>query len=149
MKLSADFFTGNRRRLLDTLKEEEMVVLCSGWPVHQTGDADYPFHIDHNFYYMAGLVEGEITLALYKDKNGETHQALFIRKPDPLKEKWVGRVLRPQEAVEQSGVEAVFYLEQWESQDPKGQPLIPLWHRGPEVPFSTTLATINKLVRRT
>lgn len=115
MKLSADFFTGNRRRLLDTLKEEEMVVLCSGWPVHQTGDADYPFHIDHNFYYMAGLVEGEITLALYKDKNGETHQALFIRKPDPLKEKWVGRVLRPQEAVEQSGVEAVFYLEQWES----------------------------------
>lgn len=67
-----------------------------------------------NFFYLTGIERAGMILLLVKT-GSEEHATLFIQKPDPLFEKWNGKLMTAKEAKEVSGIDQVAYLEDFET----------------------------------
>ena len=97
------FHTGNRQKLYEQMKPHSLLVLFSGEEVRKTHDEYYPFFADRNFVYLTGITQKEAVLFALK---GDTavEERLYILPSDPMKERWTGRRLTPQEAEALSGI---------------------------------------------
>lgn len=111
MQLDAGFYQGNRARLAAALPVDSLVLITAGKPVHMSGDADYPFFANNNFYYLTGIREPEVVLVLNKAADGEVSEGLFIKEADPKLEKWVGKTITAEAAQLSSGITEVAYLQ--------------------------------------
>lgn len=99
-----EFHQGNRERMYRQMKNHSLLVLFSGMEVRKTNDEYYPFYTDRNFLYLTGLDSKEFVLLVRKDAKGQVQERLYILPPDPLKERWTGVRIRPEEAYERSGI---------------------------------------------
>ena len=100
------FFTRNRNKLYETLPDGALLVLWSGEEKHRSADEDFRFFANRNFVYLVGIAEPDCVL-LARRVRGEVLETLFVRDPDPEKEKWTGRRIPVKEATECSGVSDV------------------------------------------
>ncbi|WKY45482.1 Xaa-Pro peptidase family protein [Eubacteriaceae bacterium ES2] len=107
MALSKAFHQSRRLALGENLKEHDLALVFSGQEVMMSADANYPFRVNHNFYYLTGLEEASVMCVLYKNEHGELEETLYLNEVDPLKEKWEGRKLRSDEAVHLTGIHCV------------------------------------------
>ena len=73
------------------------------------GDENYPFTPNSNFFYLTGLDRPNQILFLVKTGTEKT-AALFIEHSDEEKAKWVGEVIKKDEAAQISGIEDVKYI---------------------------------------
>lgn len=96
-----------RKRLMESKQGPCMVVIFSGNAPMKSLDAEYPFYVDRNFYYLTGIERENMTLLLRKSHSGEYSESLFIEPYDELLAKWVGGRMRQDEAREISGIEAI------------------------------------------
>ena len=78
----------------------------------KSADEDFEFEVNKNFYYLTGINQENVILALVKREEPET--VLFIEKNDPVLSRWVGKKLEKAEAKEISGIEDVRYLDEFE-----------------------------------
>lgn len=101
--MNSDFFMDNRKRLIEKLPEESIVVLHSGYLRYKTGDESYPFTPNRNFYYLTGLDREKIILMLVKTNKTVTEK-LFIKDNDPVLSRWIGDKLNQEDARALSGV---------------------------------------------
>lgn len=115
MPLSTQFYKENRKTLSKALLPESLAVIYSGRAIQQSLDADYPFYVDNNFYYLTGIEDPDVTLIITKNAMGDVSETLFIDEADPLKEKWVGAKITSDEARRISGVENVCYNSEREA----------------------------------
>lgn len=102
----------NRKRFIDMLNENETAVFFSGTAPRKIGDEYYPFSPDRNFYYLTGIDEPGLILALSKTKGAE-EEILFISPPDTEEEKWTGAVLSETEAANISGIEHIYFSDRF------------------------------------
>ena len=111
--MEASFHRENRKTLLEAMPEHSAAVLFSGAAPRQSADAYYPFFCNRNFLYLTGVdFSGFI---LFLEKTGSmTKEILYILPPDLLKERWTGRRPTAQEAMEQSGITEIRYVESFE-----------------------------------
>ena len=93
-----------RKALYEKLKDNSIAILHSGFHQFKTADAEYPFVVNHNFYYMTGIDQADVTLVIGKFNN-QYKELLFIDEIDELMAKWVGRTLYKSEASEISGID--------------------------------------------
>ncbi len=107
-----EFVKSNRKKFLENLNEGEMAIFFNGTAPNSTADSHYPFRVDKNFFYFTGIKEEEFILTLGKIKGKEV-VTLFIKKPNPDLEKWVGRYLTKEMCIEISGIEKVKYLDEF------------------------------------
>ena len=49
--MKADFFKNNRKKLLEKIKDNSIVILFAGNAPKKTADEAYPFTPNRNFYY--------------------------------------------------------------------------------------------------
>ncbi len=63
-----DFFIGNRRRLRELFVGTAPILVTANGLLQRTGDINYPFTQDANFWYLSGLDIPDSMLLLYKDK---------------------------------------------------------------------------------
>lgn len=112
--MNKEFFTQNRKNLLNQIENNSMVVLFSGKAPKKSADEKYPFTTNRNFYYLTGIKEQDIMVLLSK-QNEEMKAQLFIKKADPVQEKWVGKTVSSEDAKMISGIENVSYIESFES----------------------------------
>ena len=111
--LNKDFFINNRNKLFNSMDDNSLLILFSGNAPKKSLDEQYPFSINRNFYYETGVNEENDILLLTKINN--TPRAyLFIARIDETKSKWVGKTLTINEAKEISGINNVFYLDQFD-----------------------------------
>ncbi|MFQ6999950.1 MAG: aminopeptidase P family protein [Clostridium sp.] len=75
----------------------------------KSGDENYPFTPNRNFYYFTGINEEGPILILSKIK-GIVNERLFIKEIDEERERWVGKSIRSNEAEEISAVKNIDYL---------------------------------------
>lgn len=104
------FYSGNRKRLFETIDDGTVVVLFSGHAPRKTQDELYPFYANRNFVYLTGLEQAQSVLVADK-LNGNVHELLFLLPPDAHAERWNGSRLKPNEATAISGVEDVRALD--------------------------------------
>ncbi|WKY48504.1 Xaa-Pro peptidase family protein [Eubacteriaceae bacterium ES3] len=112
MALSKVFHQSRRRALGEQLKENDLALVFSGREIMMSADANYPFRVNHNFYYLTGLEEALVLYVLFKNEHGELEESLYLNEVDPLKEKWEGRKLRADEAAHQTGIRDIKTYEQ-------------------------------------
>ena len=108
-----DFHKNNRSRIADGMKEGSLLLLFAGEAPKKSADAAYDFTPNRNFYYMTGIEEEHVILALRKTP-GKVEEILFIKRRDPVLVKWVGETISEEKAKEVSGVEEVRFLDTFE-----------------------------------
>ncbi|MBD5154546.1 MAG: M24 family metallopeptidase [Oscillibacter sp.] len=112
--MTSEFFTNNRKALLEKLEEGSAVLLYSGIAPVKSYDQDMcPFSVNRNFYYMTGIDTQNVWLLLIKAAV-RTVETLFIEEPDEYTIKWNGKMLTKEEATERSGIKSVCYMQDFE-----------------------------------
>ena len=112
--MSQEFYMETRKHLGEQLEEGSLTILFSGVAPKKSADEAYPFTTNRNFYYLCGIKEEGIALTL-KKVNGQVEASLFIKKADPVMEKWVGKTISKEEAESISGIKKVNYLDGFEN----------------------------------
>ena len=111
--LSVNFFKNNRKKLLESIENNSVLVLFSGKTLKKSLDQDYPFTINRNFYYETGIEEANDILLLCKH-NENCYEYLFINEIDEARARWVGRTLTKEESSSLSGINDIRYIEEFE-----------------------------------
>ena len=109
-------FARNRGKLIRLLDENSVVILHSNDQMVRCGDQYYPYRQSSDFFYLTGIEQEMSILLLCPDHNEKSKtEQLFIRKPDPKLETWEGRKLTLEEASLISGIESVYWLEDFKA----------------------------------
>lgn len=111
--MDQNFFIKKRHQFENLLPENALAVIKAGSEVIESLDENYKFSVNNNYYYLTGIDEPEGILVFTKNSNSAQCR-LFIRKPDPDKEKWFGRYMTIDTARSISGIETIYYLSDWE-----------------------------------
>ncbi|MBN1354886.1 aminopeptidase P N-terminal domain-containing protein [bacterium] len=96
-----EFFAGNRNRLLQRIPGNSAAVFFSADLKMRSGDSDYPFCQDENFYYFTGYEYPNACLIMVKYNDSRTKTYLFIEEFSPIMTHWHGK--RPTVADIKSG----------------------------------------------
>ena len=107
-------YVNNRQKLYNQIPDNSLVVLFSGALKQCSADENYPFKVNTNFYYMTGIDQDNAYLVVTKVR-GEIEEHLFIYENDPIKVKWIGAYLYPNEAKEISGVENIHFIKEFDA----------------------------------
>lgn len=107
--MNKEFFENNRKKLIEEVEDNSIIVLFAGNAPKKSGDENYKFTPNRNFYYFTGIDEEGPILIISKIK-GIISERLFIKEIDEEKERWVGKSIRSNEAEEISGVKYIDYL---------------------------------------
>ena len=108
------FYINNRKKYLESVNEQSVTILFSGNTFQRSGDQDYPFSVNRNFYYLTGINQDNVILILVKSING-IKEYLLIEENDEMMAKWVGMKLTKEEAKEISGIDNILYLNSFDS----------------------------------
>lgn len=106
-------YQNNRYELLNKLEDNSLVILYSGALKQVSADESYPFKVNMNFFYLTGINQENVYYVARKNK-GKIEEALFIYENDPVKVRWIGAYLYPEEAIEISGVNTIYFLDKFD-----------------------------------
>ena len=95
-----------RKNVADKMADNSMLVLFSARPRLYTGDVDYVYRQENNLFYLTGLNQPNITLAIYKNA-GKTTEFLFVPKRSYFAETWNGKMYSTEEVQSISGISSV------------------------------------------
>ena len=104
-----NFYSSNRERLFEKLDDNSAAIIFSGGEVRKMGDANYPFAPSSNFLYLTGLDKPNEILFLVRSGKDKT-AVLFIEPRDEEKAKWVGEVIKSEDAEKISGIKDIKYI---------------------------------------
>lgn len=107
-------YQNNRLELEKLIEDNSLVVLYSGALKQTSNDENYPFKVNMNFFYLTGINQDNAYLMIEK-LNGKVLETLFIYENDPLKVRWIGAYLYPNEASEISGIEHIEFVNNFET----------------------------------
>ncbi len=113
IKMNKEFYINNRKKIIEGLKDNSILLLHSGMVFQSTGDQNFPFNVNRNFYYLTGINQEDVILMIIKGLHG-VREYLFIEENDLDLCKWVGFKLTKEEARSISGVENVLYRDDFE-----------------------------------
>ena len=116
--MNNSFYINNRKKYFNSISDDSLTIINSGYVLRQSADEDFPFEVDKNFYYLTGINQEEVIYMMLK-KNGKMKEMLFIVENDPIKVKWVGAKLYKDEATLISGVKDVYYTKEYKDILPK------------------------------
>jgi Xaa-Pro aminopeptidase len=88
------------KKVMDRVEDHSLMLLFSGAAKHKTQDQSYEFTVNRHFFYLTGLDEQDLTLALHKDgEKVDVH--MFIVETTELMAKWDGERLSKEDVVKQ------------------------------------------------
>ena len=92
--------------ILTKMDNGSILILFSGQGRKKSGDENYPFQPNRNFFYLTGIKQENSVLLIVK-ADGETSSFLFIDPKEEKVEKWLGIKLTNEEATSISGIKNV------------------------------------------
>lgn len=114
--LSAEFFSGNRERLVEQLPSGSIAVLHSNDVMPTSADGVMPFVQDSDMIYLTGIDQEESVLVLFPEApDPQQREILFVRRTDEHLAIWEGEKFTKQAATDRSGVSNVQWTESFES----------------------------------
>ena len=60
-----------RQQIFNAMQENEMCLFFAGKPVRSSADGEFPFEVNRNYQYLAGMDEPEGILCLSKRKDSK------------------------------------------------------------------------------
>jgi len=109
--LTKEFHQSRREALRNSMPANSLAIVFSNPIRNYSGDTDYPFHQDPDFYYLTGFTEPNSVLVLFKEKqiigSDTTLEILFVPDRSPEEESWNGRRAGREGAMELLGIAVV------------------------------------------
>lgn len=97
-------FQQRRQQLMEGKSAPSMVCIFSGTAPMRSLDAEYPFSVDRNFFYLTGIDEENMILVLRNTFSGQMVETLYIQPYDEVLAKWVGPRMQADTATAISGI---------------------------------------------
>lgn len=66
---NSDFFTHNRKRLVESLNTDAPIVVVGNGTMQRNRDNSFPFRQNSNFWYLTGVEEPDAWLLIYKNES--------------------------------------------------------------------------------
>src|SRR5919112_39534 len=121
LPIDAELFVRNRARFIEKMKPESIAIFVSNDEVPRNGDAIYNFQQNSDLYWLSGIMQEDTMVILFPDNpDPKYREVLVLTKPNELKEKWDGKRLRKNEALQISGIQTIVWLESID-------PLLQVW----------------------
>ena len=102
---SADFFTGNRRRLAGSVDSHGPIIIAANGLLQRGGDSSYNFCQDANFWYLTGINEPDLLLVI---DQAETY--LIVPPRDASRMAFDGAI-DDQALTQRSGISQIYETE--------------------------------------
>lgn len=96
-----------RAKLFDLLEDNSVALVYSGVSKIRSEDDDYPFWANRHFFYLTNIEQEHSLLMLVKTP-GERKVFLFLDDYDELKERWTGKRLSFDQAMEISKIDNIY-----------------------------------------
>lgn len=117
LPLNPDIFVQNRERFAARMEKGSMAIFNSNDLMPANGDAVFPFKQNSDLYWLTGIQQEETMLILMPSHpEMKYREVLVLLRPNEMKEKWDGFLLRAQEATAISGIKTIIWLDGLEAQ---------------------------------
>jgi len=114
--ISNSLFRGNRENFTKQMSENSFAVFYSNDQCPRNGDQYHPFRQNSDFFYLTGIEqEKSILLLAPACPNEKLREALFLLKTNKMLEIWEGHKYTRGEARKTSGIENVYWLDDFEA----------------------------------
>jgi Xaa-Pro aminopeptidase len=114
--LSAELYRENRRRLTALLPRKSLVVVHSNDIMPTNADGSMGFHQSTDLLHLSGIDQEDTVLVLFPFAYNPAHrEILFLRETSELIAVWEGEKLTKEKARELSGIQSVFWLQDFEN----------------------------------
>jgi Xaa-Pro aminopeptidase len=115
-RINADLFKLNRSLFTAKLKKNSVAIFLSNDEHPWNGDATHNFKQNSDLFWLSGVDQEDCILVLSPDCPViEMREALFIKRTDDMMVIWNGHKLTQQQAKEVSGVQHVYWMEDYEA----------------------------------
>lgn len=112
LPLNPELFKTNRRRFIEKMKPNSIAIFVSNDEVPSNGDALHPFRQNSDLYWLSGITQEDTMVVLFpSNPDPKYREVLVLVRPVELKEKWDGKRLRREEAIEMSGIQTIVWLD--------------------------------------
>jgi Xaa-Pro aminopeptidase len=115
--LDSSVFAERRARFLAALPAGSLALLAAAPVSIRSGDVEYRYRQDNDFYYLTGFPEPEALCLL--DAAGPEPFVMFVRPRDAERETWTGRRFGIEGAREQFGADAAHTVDRFDEVFPK------------------------------
>ncbi|HEY1850687.1 MAG TPA: aminopeptidase P N-terminal domain-containing protein [Candidatus Binataceae bacterium] len=110
---NAAIFADRRKRFIDAIGPGSVAIMPSAPVAVRSGDVEFIYRQDNDFYYLTGFAEPE-SVALFVPDAAEQF-VLFVRPRDKERETWTGRRAGLEGAVADFGANQAFALDDLDS----------------------------------
>jgi len=107
---NADIFADRRRRFLNAIGSGAIAIIPSAPVAVRSGDVEFIYRQDNDFYYLTGFAEPE-SVALFAPDEKEPF-TLFVRARDKERETWTGRRAGIEGAVADYGANRAYTIDE-------------------------------------
>ncbi|MFY8107648.1 MAG: aminopeptidase P N-terminal domain-containing protein [Bacteroidia bacterium] len=115
-RINSDLFKLNRSLFTAKLKKNSVAIFLSNDEHQWNGDATHNFKQNSDLFWLSGVDQEDCILVLSPDCPViEMREALFIKRTDEMMVIWNGHKLTQQQAKEVSGVQHVYWMEDYEA----------------------------------
>jgi len=115
-RINSDLFKLNRSLFTAKLKKNSVAIFLSNDEHPWNGDATHNFKQNSDLFWLSGVDQEDCILVLSPDCPViEMREALFIKRTDDMMVIWNGHKLTQQQAKEVSGVQHVYWMEDYEA----------------------------------
>jgi Xaa-Pro aminopeptidase len=112
LPLNPELFKTNRKRFVEKMKPGSIAIFVSNDEVPSNGDALHPFKQNSDLYWLSGITQEDTMVVLFpSNPDPKYREVLVLVRPVELKEKWDGKRLRKEEAIEMSGIQTIVWLD--------------------------------------
>lgn len=109
---NSELFISNRKKLCNKLKNNSLAVFNSNDEFPKSGDQPFEFKQNPDFFYLTGIDQEQSILIIFPDSpNPAYREVLFLRQTNEHIAIWEGHKYTKEEAKRVSGIENIFWLE--------------------------------------
>lgn len=109
-------FVKNRAKLAPLLKPNSLAIFHSNDVMPTNADGVMNFKQNSDLFYLSGIDQEETVLILFPDAVNEKHrEILLVRKTNSHIAVWEGEKLNKYQATDTSGIQSVFWTEDYQS----------------------------------
>jgi Xaa-Pro aminopeptidase len=115
-EIESSFFIQNRKKLVNCLEPNSLVLLSSNDEMPETGDQCFPFRQNADFFYLTGIDQEKSILALCpQHPNPQYREVLFLLQTNETIAVWNGYKYTIEHAQRVSGIQNVQWLSNFDS----------------------------------
>jgi Xaa-Pro aminopeptidase len=114
----AEIFRQRRKRFIEAIGRGAIAIIPGAPVAVRSRDVEFPYHQDHDFYYLAGFDEPEAVL-LVAPGHPDGEFVMFVRPRDKERETWTGRRAGVEGAVIDYGADRAFRIDEFDEIVPR------------------------------